>query len=45
MLKRPTQDHLMHRHTLSRRSVLAGLPLLVAGWDSSGSFGPFSGAD
>jgi lipoprotein-anchoring transpeptidase ErfK/SrfK len=45
MHKRPKQDLLVHSHTLSRRTVIAGLPLLVAGCASSGRFGPFSGAD
>jgi lipoprotein-anchoring transpeptidase ErfK/SrfK len=43
MRKRSTQDLLIHSHTLSRRSVIAGLPLLVAGCSDSGRFGPFSG--
>lgn len=33
------QTLLIHSHTLSRRSVIAGLPLLVAGCSSSGRFG------
>ena len=45
MRKRPTQNLLGHSHTLSRRSIIAGLPLLVAGCASSGRFGAFSGAD
>jgi lipoprotein-anchoring transpeptidase ErfK/SrfK len=40
MRKRSTQDLLIHRHTLSRRSVIACLPLLVAGCSNSGRFGP-----
>ena len=40
MRKRSTQDLLIHRHTLSRRSVIASLPLLVAGCSNSGRFGP-----
>jgi lipoprotein-anchoring transpeptidase ErfK/SrfK len=35
MRKRPTQDFLTHRQTLSRRTVIAWLPLLVAGCDNS----------
>jgi lipoprotein-anchoring transpeptidase ErfK/SrfK len=45
MQKRPTQDLLAHSYTLSRRAVIAGLPLLVAGCASSGRFGTFSGSD
>ena len=33
------QTLLIHSHTLSRRSVIAGLPLLVAGCSGSGRFG------
>ena len=39
MRKRSTQDLLIHSHTLNRRSVIAGLPLLVAGCSGSGRFG------
>jgi lipoprotein-anchoring transpeptidase ErfK/SrfK len=42
MRKRSAHDFI-HRHTLSRRWVIAGVPLLVAGCTSS-RFGPFSGA-
>jgi lipoprotein-anchoring transpeptidase ErfK/SrfK len=46
MRKRPTQDFLTPRHTLSRRTVIAGLPLLVAGCDNSGGlFDAFSGGE
>ena len=39
MRKRPTQDLLIHSQILSRRTVIAGLPLLVAGCVSSGGYG------
>jgi len=39
MRKRPTKDLLTHSHTLSRRTIIAGLPLLVAGCVSSGGYG------
>jgi len=45
MCKRPTQDIPVRRHTLSRRSIIAGLPFLVAGCATSGGLNPFSGAD
>ena len=46
MRKRPTQKSLAHRHNLSRRTVIAGLPLLVAGCDNSGRlFDTFSGGE
>ena len=41
MRKPTTQD----RRTLSRRTVIAGLPLLVAGCDGSGRFDVLSGGD
>ena len=40
MRKRSTLDLLIHSHTLSRRSVIAGLPLLIVGCSNSGRFGP-----
>jgi len=40
-----TQDLPFRRHILSRRSLIAGLPLLVAGCASSGGLSPFSGGD
>ena len=46
MRKRPTQDFLTHRHSLSRRTVIVGLPLLVAGCNNSGPlFDAFSGGE
>ena len=39
MRKRPTQDLLIQSQILSRRTVIAGLPLLVAGCVSSGGYG------
>jgi lipoprotein-anchoring transpeptidase ErfK/SrfK len=39
MRKRPTQDLLIQSQILSRRTVIAGLPLLVAGCASSGGYG------
>jgi len=45
MCNRPTPDPLVHCRGLSRRSVVAGLPLLVAGCATSGGFGLFSLAD
>jgi lipoprotein-anchoring transpeptidase ErfK/SrfK len=46
MRKRPTQESLAHGHNLSRRTVIAGLPLLVAGCDNSGRlFDTFSGGE
>jgi lipoprotein-anchoring transpeptidase ErfK/SrfK len=46
MRKRPTQDFLSYRHSLSRRAFIAGLPLLVAGCDNAGPlFDAFSGGE
>ena len=39
MRKPSRQGLLIHSHTLSRRAVIAGLPLLVAGCSGSGRFG------
>ena len=39
MRKRPTQDLQIQSQILSRRTVIAGLPLLVAGCVSSGGYG------
>ena len=39
MRKPSRQGLLIHSHTLSRRAVIAGLPLLVAGCGGSGRFG------
>jgi lipoprotein-anchoring transpeptidase ErfK/SrfK len=38
MRKRPTKDFLTHCQTLTRRTVIAWLPLLVAGCDNSSRF-------
>lgn len=44
MRKRATSELPIHRPTLSRRSVIAGLPLLVAACADSGRFSQFPGA-
>ena len=44
MRKRATSELLIYRPTLSRRSMIAGLPLLVAACADSGRFSQFPGA-
>src|SRR5512143_2373500 len=44
MCKRATSELPIYRPTLSRRSVIAGLPLLVAACADSGRFSQFPGA-
>lgn len=45
MRKRPTQYPHTPSAALSRRAVIVGLPLVLAGCAGSGGFGPFLGAD